>query len=63
MSTWRKAKASASTNCVEVRRVILGVDVRNSRDPDGPQLCFTSAEWDAFLDGVRKGEFDREALG
>ena len=31
--------------------------MRNSRDPDGPALVFTGAEWDAFLGGARDGEF------
>ncbi len=38
-----------------------GVGVRDSKDPDGPVLAFTPAEWQAFLAGVKAGEFD--ALG
>ena len=34
------------------------VAVRNSRMQDGPHLTFTSAEWEAFLLGVKDGEFD-----
>lgn len=36
--------------------------VRDSKDPNGPVLSFTFAEWDAFLDGVTKGEFTTERL-
>lgn len=36
--------------------------VRDSKDPDGPVLTFTFAEWDAFLDGVAKGEFTTDRL-
>lgn len=36
--------------------------VRDSKDPDGPVLSFTFAEWDAFLDGVVKGEFTTDRL-
>jgi hypothetical protein len=32
--------------------------MRNSKDPDGDKLYFTQAEWDAFVAGVRDGEFD-----
>jgi hypothetical protein len=32
--------------------------MRNSQRPDGPVLEFTRAEWEAFLTGVRDGEFD-----
>ena len=31
--------------------------MRDSKDPEGPMLRFTKAEWDAFLDGVHQGEF------
>lgn len=57
-STWRKAKASNTGNCVEVRASSTHIEVRDSKDPSGALLRFTPAEWDAFLDGARKGEFD-----
>ncbi|MFG1864797.1 DUF397 domain-containing protein [Microbispora bryophytorum] len=34
------------------------IAVRDSKDPDGPKLFFTPAEWDAFLAGVKADEFD-----
>ncbi|WP_327048120.1 DUF397 domain-containing protein [Microbispora sp. NBC_01189] len=34
------------------------IAVRDSKDPEGPALLFTPAEWAAFLDGVRAGEFE-----
>ena len=34
-----------------------GVAVRNSRFPDGPALIFTEAEWDAFVRGIKAGDF------
>jgi hypothetical protein len=57
---WIKSSYSGPTggNCVEVAFLDGGaVAVRSSRHPDGPVLIFTSAEWDAFLDGARDGEF------
>jgi hypothetical protein len=57
---WRKsARSSAQGNCVELAR-LSGTDVaiRNSRHPQGPALVFTGAELDAFLAGVKDGEFD-----
>lgn len=54
---WRKSSRSDQGNgCVEVRARDGEVDVRNSRDPDGPVLRFTRAEWTAFVDGVANGE-------
>lgn len=57
---WRKASASASNgNCVEVAPMPSGgVAVRDSKDPDGPILRFTAAEWAAFAEGMTAGEFD-----
>ena len=58
---WVKSSQSFSNgNCVEVAGTPDGgVAMRNSRDPDGPVLRFTRAEWDAFLGGARNHEFDR----
>jgi Domain of unknown function (DUF397) len=57
---WRKATASNSQGaCVEVARLPGGTRaVRDSKDPAGPHLEFTPAEWAAFTTGVRSGEFD-----
>lgn len=58
---WFKASASGSVgNCVEAcRREDGGIDVRDSKaNGTGPVLSFTGPEWEAFLDGARKGEFD-----
>jgi Domain of unknown function (DUF397) len=60
--TWRKSSASlANGNCVEVARLsgeLIGV--RDSKRPPGHVLRFTRAAWDAFLRGVREGEFDAQ---
>jgi Domain of unknown function (DUF397) len=60
-AAWRKSSFSsgAVSNCVEVAALDGGrvVAVRDSKDPSGPALVFTPAEWVAFLEGVRAGEF------
>jgi hypothetical protein len=57
---WHKsARSSAQGNCVELARLSgAGVAIRNSRYPQGPALIFTDAELDAFLGGVKDGDFD-----
>ncbi len=56
---WQKAqKSSNGGQCVEVRRHAGLVEVRDSKDRSGPVLSFTLAEFDAWLDGSRNGEFD-----
>jgi hypothetical protein len=60
-TAWRKSTFSNSfSNCVQVRGTEDGgVQVRDSKDPGGPVLTFTSGEWDAFLKGASTGEFDQ----
>ena len=56
--TWRKADRSNQEGaCVEVRLTADAVEVRDSKDRSGPVLSFARAEWAAFLDGARRGEF------
>jgi hypothetical protein len=56
---WIAAQATDEDGaCVELRRVGDTIEVRESKHPDGPVLGFTPREWAAWLDGVKKGEFD-----
>lgn len=58
--TWRKSTLSGTNNddCVEVANLPGGGRaVRDSKNPDGPMLRFTSNEWQAFIGGVKDGEF------
>ncbi len=59
-TNWRKSRrSSGGDNCVEVAFAADGsVGVRDSKNPTGSVLTFTSAEWEAFTGGVRDGEFD-----
>jgi hypothetical protein len=54
---WRKSSASTDAGCVEVRRTNSGVQVRDSKNPNGPILEFNDQEWNAFVAGVALGEF------
>ena len=59
ITPWIKASASDSSGtCVQMRRNGDAVEVRDSKDPDGPVLRFTTAELSAWIDGATKGEFD-----
>jgi hypothetical protein len=53
------AKSSHSTpnggNCVQVRRTTTAVQIRDSKNPDGPVLTFTPAEWQAFTAAIKDG--------
>jgi hypothetical protein len=71
VGVWGKASYSGGNGgCVEVTATHdtsgaphkAGEDVlylmRDSKDPNGPTLAFTAAEWEAFIAGVKDGEFD-----
>jgi hypothetical protein len=60
--TWTKSTLSNPSGCCVETAPLPdgGMAVRNSRHPK-PELHFTPAEWDAFVGGVRLGEFDRPA--
>ncbi|MEU6712454.1 DUF397 domain-containing protein [Nonomuraea sp. NPDC046802] len=60
-ATWIKSSSSGSNggNCVEVAVLSEGRrGVRDSKNPTGPALIFTPGEWNAFINGVKAGEFD-----
>ena len=57
-AAWRKSTRSGTNGCVEVAFVGDRVAVRDSKDRGGPVLVFTSHEWEAFVGGLRDGEFD-----
>ncbi|GAA2554585.1 hypothetical protein GCM10010423_64700 [Streptomyces levis] len=49
----------AEGNCVEVRFREGGfVDVRNSNDREAGTVTFNQGEWNAFMVGAKKNEFD-----
>jgi hypothetical protein len=54
-AAWRKSAHSNNGGaCVEVARNLSGiVAVRDSKDPYGPALIFTPADWEAFTAGVK----------
>ena len=56
--TWRKSTRSGGDggDCVEAAKTPLRmIAVRDSKNPTGPTLVFTTAEWRMFLQGVQSG--------
>ncbi|GIH27349.1 hypothetical protein Aph01nite_56590 [Acrocarpospora phusangensis] len=53
--TWISASGGSA---VELAALGDGFAMRNAGEPDGAVLCFTAAEINAFLLGVKDGEFD-----
>ncbi|MEU8202963.1 DUF397 domain-containing protein [Streptosporangium sp. NPDC049046] len=61
-AVWRKSSSSGSNGgqCIEVAANLPGaVAVRDSKDPYGPHLLFTSTGWRSFVHGIKAGDFDR----
>jgi hypothetical protein len=60
---WRKStKSGANGNCVEVATNLLDTQnvvlLRDSKNPDAGVFAFNRGEWEAFIGGVREGEFN-----
>jgi hypothetical protein len=59
---WVKAEYSgANGQCIEIASAAGKIAIRDSKDPEGPILVYTSGEFKAFLQGAQNGEFDRFA--
>ncbi|MBU3064450.1 DUF397 domain-containing protein [Nocardia sp. NEAU-G5] len=58
-ASWFKSSYSqAGGDCVEVAHLSSGaIGVRDSKNPTGPTLIFTPAEWDAFTARVKADRF------
>jgi uncharacterized protein DUF397 len=59
---WRKSSFSGSNGggCVDVADNLPGiVAVRDSKNPDGPALTFTRAEWRTFTTALKTGSLGR----
>ena len=56
-ASWRKASRSSSNGgaCVEAASLRGVVAVRDSKNPDGPKLVITPAEWRSFTASVKIG--------
>jgi hypothetical protein len=58
-AAWRKSTYSGSGGeCIEVADGFPGImPVRDSKDPQGPALVFSTDAFATFVAGVKRGEF------
>lgn len=59
--SWDKSRHSGGNEgeCVEVRAAVgRVVAARDSKDPEGPVLCFDQAAWGGFFNKIKAGEYD-----
>jgi hypothetical protein len=59
-ATWRKSSRCEAGACVEVASLIDGVGMRDAKVAAGPVLVFGRPAWEAFVEGVRAGDFERQ---
>jgi hypothetical protein len=57
--SWRKSSFSGTNGCVEAAPLANGlIGVRDSKNPQAGHQVYNALEWQAFLAGVKNGEFD-----
>jgi hypothetical protein len=54
---WRRSSYCSGGTCVEVALLGSRILIRDGKT-EGPILSFQQAEWTAFLEGARRGEFN-----
>lgn len=55
---WRVALMCDGGACIRVAPQGNQIIIGDSKKPNGPVLTYTRSEWHAFVDGIRKGDFD-----
>jgi hypothetical protein len=55
---WQRSTYCSNNGCVEVARAGRTVQVRDAKDPDGPQLAVSVDAWREFIASVKRGDLD-----
>lgn len=55
---WRKSSFTRDEHCVELSFAADTVAVRDSKDPEGPQLSFTPTAFTRFLAATRQNHIN-----
>jgi hypothetical protein len=59
LAEWRKARRSMGNgNCVEISQANGGVVIRDSKNPIGMVLAYSTQSWRAFTHQAQLGHFD-----
>jgi hypothetical protein len=57
-AVWQRSSIGSNGSSVEIAFLGEAILMRDGSDPGGAVLHFTRAEWDAFVQGAKDGEFD-----
>ena len=55
---WRKARFCQSGECIEIAKLNGMIAMRDSKDPRGHMLHYTTEEFRFFIRSIKAGEFD-----
>lgn len=55
---WCKSSFSSTVDCLEWAVGPSSVRLRDSKNPDGPELVLSHSEWAAFIAAIKHGEAD-----
>lgn len=56
--SWRVARHCEVGSCVRIAQKDDLILIGDSKDPDGPVLAYSRAEWRTFAEGIKQGDFD-----
>jgi hypothetical protein len=56
--SWRVARLCNGGHCVRIAATGDVILVADSKDPEGPALSYSRAEFLAFANGIKRGDFD-----
>jgi predicted secreted Zn-dependent protease len=56
--TWKVAQKCNEGGCIRVASQSDQILIGDSKNPSGLVLSYTRDEWNAFVEGVRHGDFD-----
>ena len=54
---WRRSRRCNGGSCLELAKVADRYLVRDAKNPEVTPLSFTTAEWEAFVQGIKLGDF------
>ena len=55
---WHRSTYCSTGTCVEAALSDGNIILRDSKNENSPTLTFRPSEWNAFVNGVKSGEFD-----
>jgi hypothetical protein len=55
---WKQSTYCASSSCVEVAHTHRTVHVRDTKDPEGPQLVVPVEAWRELIASIKRGDLD-----